>query len=227
MGSSVGMIEFLNLVVGYQNTPVVGAISGEINTGTLTAIIGPNGAGKSTLLKTVCGTIQPISGEIRFATNRVNNIAWLPQQSNIDRDFPINVFEVVSMGCWPSKSLFRKLSTVDLNKVNQALEQVGLLDLKHTSIGLLSGGQFQRMLFARLLVQDAPLMLMDEPFVGIDEETQDLLLKIIIDLHKKGRTIVAVLHDLSLVERHFTDIIHIKTCEVSFEKNSRQVVVAN
>lgn len=227
MGSSVGMIEFLNLVVGYQNTPVVGAISGEINNGTLTAIIGPNGAGKSTLLKTVCGTIQPISGEIRFATNRVNNIAWLSQQSNIDRDFPINVFEVVSMGCWPGKSLFRKLSTVDLNKVNQALEQVGLLDLKHTSIGLLSGGQFQRMLFARLLVQDAPLMLMDEPFVGIDEETQDLLLKIIIDLHKKGRTIVAVLHDLSLVERHFTDIIHIKTCEVSFEKNSRQVVVAN
>lgn len=122
------------------------------------------------------------------------------------------------MGCWPRKGILKRLTSEEIQKVNNALQQVGILDLKKTSIDQLSGGQFQRMLFARLLVQDAPIMLMDEPFVGIDEETQTLLLELIIDLHQQGKTIIAVLHDISLVERHFTDIIHIKQGCVSFYK---------
>ncbi|WP_261835054.1 metal ABC transporter ATP-binding protein [Vibrio ishigakensis] len=212
------MIFFNNLVIGYQNSPVTEAINGTITKASLTAIIGPNGAGKSTLLKSICGITEPISGNIEFSSGMHSGIAWLPQQSNLDRDFPIDVFEVVSMGCWPRKGILKRLTSGEIHKVNNALQQVGILDLKKTSIDQLSGGQFQRMLFARLLVQDTPIMLMDEPFAGIDEETQKLLLELIIDLHQQGKTIIAVLHDISLVERHFTDIIHIKQGCVSFNK---------
>ncbi|CAM2830724.1 metal ABC transporter ATP-binding protein [Vibrio rarus] len=214
------MINITELVIGYQNKAVCHPISGQIKLGSLSAIVGPNGVGKSTLLNTLCGLIPAISGTTSLTHVAKKDIAWLPQKSNIDQDFPINVFEVVSMGCWPRKSLFGRLSKKDIQRVDWALQQVEITDLKKTSINRLSGGQFQRMLFARLLVQDAPVMLMDEPFAGIDEDTQMLILKLIIDLHRKGKTIVAVLHDISMVENYFTHIIRLNNGQAVFEQNN-------
>ncbi|WP_261816919.1 metal ABC transporter ATP-binding protein [Vibrio gallicus] len=213
------MISVTNLVVGYQNNPIPYTISGDIKKGDLTAIIGPNGVGKTTLLKTLCSLIPSISGEIDWKNECQRDIAWLPQHSNIDRDFPINVFEVVSMGCWPRKSIMGRLSKKDIARVYFALEQTGITDLAKKSISLLSGGQFQRMLFARMLVQDASIMLMDEPFTGIDQETQKILLQLIVELHQQGKTIAAVLHDKDLVDHYFSNIIQFETNKVSFYKN--------
>ncbi|CAM4178711.1 metal ABC transporter ATP-binding protein [Vibrio neonatus] len=220
MGDLSSMIHFNDLVIGYQNKAVCHSISGQVKLGSLSAIVGPNGVGKSTLLKTLCGLIPAISGTTSLENVDKKGIAWLPQKSNIDQDFPINVFEVVSMGCWPRKSIFRRLSKKDMQNVDWALEQVGITELKKTSINCLSGGQFQRMLFARLLVQDAPIMLMDEPFAGIDEDTQMLILNLILELHRKGKTIVAVLHDISMVESYFTDIIRLSNGQAIFEQNN-------
>ncbi|GAD89199.1 MULTISPECIES: metal ABC transporter ATP-binding protein [Vibrio] len=220
MGDLSSMIHFNDLVIGYQNKAVCHSISGQVKLGSLSAIVGPNGVGKSTLLKTLCGLIPAISGSTSLENIDKKGIAWLPQKSNIDQDFPINVFEVVSMGCWPRKSIFRRLSKKDMQNVDWALEQVGITELKKTSINRLSGGQFQRMLFARLLVQDAPIMLMDEPFAGIDEDTQMLILNLILELHRKGKTIVAVLHDISMVESYFTDIIRLSNGQAIFEQNN-------
>ncbi|WP_197485242.1 MULTISPECIES: metal ABC transporter ATP-binding protein [unclassified Vibrio] len=214
------MINFTELVIGYQNKAVCHPISGQIKLGSMSAIVGPNGVGKSTLLNTLCGLIPAISGTTSLKDFDKKSIAWLPQKSNIDQDFPINVFEVVSMGCWPRKSIFGRLSKKDMQQVDWALQQVGISDLKKTSINRLSGGQFQRMLFARLLVQDAPIMLMDEPFAGIDEDTQMLILKLVLELHRKGKTIVAVLHDISMVESYFTNIIRLNNGQATFEQNN-------
>ena len=200
------MITLKNLVIGYQNLPISSSISGKILSGSLTAIVGPNGSGKSTFSKTLCGLLPAISGEISCTVELKKNIAWLPQHSHIDHDFPINVFEVVSMGCWPRKKIIHWLSP-NKARVFAALEQVCISHLSNVSINALSGGEFQRMLFARMLVQDLPIMLMDEPFTGIDEETQQVLLTLIMKLHTEGKTIIAVLHDSTIVENNFTHLI--------------------
>ncbi|GLR74131.1 metal ABC transporter ATP-binding protein [Aliivibrio sifiae] len=200
------MMIIQDLVIGYQNLPISSSISGEILQGSLTAIVGPNGSGKSTFSKTLCGLLPAISGNISCPITLKQNIAWLPQHSHIDHDFPINVFEVVSMGCWPRKKITHWLYP-DKARVFTALEQVGIAHLSSVSINALSGGEFQRMLFARMLVQDLPIMLMDEPFTGIDEETQQVLLALIMKLNTEGKTIIAVLHDSTIVENNFTHLI--------------------
>lgn len=213
------MIELRELTIGYKNKPISSPISGKIETKTLTAIVGPNGVGKSTLLKTICGLLPPLSGNCVFTQDGINSIAWLPQHLNVEKDFPINIFEVVSMGCWPRRNIFKGLNHKDRECIDWALNQVGIADLKEKNINSLSGGQFQRMLFARLLVQDAPIMIMDEPFVGIDEETQEVLLRLIMKLHNKGKTIITVLHDIKLVESYFTHTIKMEDGNVVFETN--------
>ncbi|MDN3700132.1 metal ABC transporter ATP-binding protein [Vibrio artabrorum] len=203
------MITLQDLVIGYQNNPLCCAISGQITQGSLTAIVGCNGSGKTTFSKTLCGLLAPIEGSINCSIDLHKNLAWLPQRSHIDRDFPINVYEVVAMGCWPRKGIIDWLSS-DKKRMFTALEQVGISHLASVSINSLSGGEFQRMLFARMLVQDLPVMLMDEPFAAIDEQTQQLLLALIMKLHKQGKTIIAVLHDSHIVSNNFTQLIKFK-----------------
>ena len=196
------MIHFHNLTLGYERHPVIHHLHGEVATGSLLAIVGPNGGGKSTLLKGILGQLAPLGGEIRLAVDR-QEIGYLPQQSRIDRQFPISVREVVAMGLWRHCGLFGRLARQHRLKVDGALERVGLDGMADENLDALSGGQLQRALFARLWLQDAELMLLDEPFSAIDSQTTEDLLSLLRDWQSEGKTILAVLHDMNQVSRHF------------------------
>lgn len=191
-----------NLTVCYDRHPAVHHVDGRFDHGSLTAVVGPNGAGKSTLLKTVAGLLQPEGGALQRGVTR-DNIAYLPQQSEIDRAFPVRVQEVVELGYWQRIRAFRGISAEERVGVRDALAAVGLDDFAKRPIGTLSAGQFQRVLFARVLVQDAPVILLDEPFNAIDARTTADLLTVIGGWHREHRTVVAVLHDVEQVRTHF------------------------
>ncbi|PLK58590.1 ABC transporter [Candidatus Palibaumannia cicadellinicola] len=201
---NVAMIRLHNLLTGYKDKSIGKPVSGIFERGSMTAIIGVNGSGKSTLLKTIAGLLPPVGGKIDFGAEESRPyISYLPQQIDIDRQFPLKVFEVVSIGCWPATSLLRSINAHQQTMIWQALILVGLDHIAHCTICSLSNGQFQRMLFARLLVQQAPIILLDEPFTAIDQPTCNLLITFIHQLHKQGSTIIVVLHDNILVANHF------------------------
>ncbi|MDU6536613.1 metal ABC transporter ATP-binding protein [Mixta calida] len=200
------MIKLNNLVTGYRGRALSQPLNGQFTPGSLTAIMGANGVGKSTLLKTLAGLLPAVSGTVRYA-QRKPQIAWLPQQSDIDHQFPLRVGDVVAMGSWPSTGMLRGMGRTMRKRIDDALMQVGLIHLAGRAISQLSGGQFQRMLFARMLVQDADILLLDEPFTGIDSQTRALLLQMIDALHREGKTIITVLHSQSVVERHFPQLL--------------------
>jgi len=213
LGSSIAMIYLNNLVIGYQGKRLTQPISGQFEEGSLTAVMGENGTGKSTLLKTLCGLQPALSGRVLFKEDAQSKMAWLPQQADIDKGFPINVFDVVAMGCWPERRITFSLQHHDMDRIYAALNAVGIENLANVSISQLSGGQFQRMLFARLLVQNASIMLMDEPFTGIDSQTQDMLMALICQLSHEGKTMIAVLHNPNLVSDFFPQTLMINnTC---------------
>jgi zinc/manganese transport system ATP-binding protein len=194
-------LQISNLTAGYDRHPAVHHVSCTFAPGTLTAIIGPNGGGKSTLLKTIMGFIPPMSGKVSFSGK--SKIGYLPQLAEMDRSFPISVFDLVQMGLWEKRGLFGGIHTAQRQKVMDALHTVGMESFAARPIAALSSGQFQRVLFARLLVQDAAILLLDEPFSAIDARTTHDLLHIIDNWGKQGKTVIAVLHDMEQVRRHF------------------------
>lgn len=196
-------LQFENLTLGYNSHPAVHHLHGEVIAGSLLAVVGPNGAGKSTLLKAIAGAISPLEGRVRLERLKARDIAYLPQQAEIDRSFPIGVFDIVAMGLWRSRGSFKGFSKTDRDAIAQAISAVGLEGFEHRVLDTLSGGQLQRVLFARLLVQDAPLILLDEPFTSIDAKTSADLMGLIGRWHGERRTIIAVLHDLHQVRTHF------------------------
>jgi zinc/manganese transport system ATP-binding protein len=196
-----------NLTLGYDRHPAVHHLSGTFRPGSLTAVVGPNGAGKSTLLKGIAGTIKPLEGLVELSAIDARDIAFLPQQAQLDVSFPIPVLDTVCMGFWSKVGLFGAISAAMVTKANAALAMVGLSGFEDRPAGALSRGQFQRVLFARLLVQDARLILLDEPFTAIDEMTTQTLLKIIHGWHSDGRTVIAVIHDMAQVRAHFPDTL--------------------
>ena len=200
-------VELSGLSLGYARVCVVRDVNATVQIGDLVAVIGPNGAGKTTLLKAIAGLLRPIAGrvEVRAASRR--DIGYLPQRSDIVRDFPISVLDMVSAGLWRSTGAFSGFNRVARQRVDDALGAVGLDGFGPRIIGTLSGGEFQRMLFARLMLQDAALILMDEPFNHIDEGTTADLLRLINDWHRNGCTIIVVLHDIGMVRRHFPRVI--------------------
>ena len=200
-------ISFHNLTLGYDRHPAVHHISGEVARGDLLALVGPNGAGKSTLLKGMVGQLKPLSGSLSLDGLRRTDIAYLPQQIDIDRTFPITVFDAVAMGLWHDIGAWRGLDRSRSLGVRGALHTLGLQDLGERSVGALSGGQFQRVLFARLLLQDAAIILLDEPFRAVDTKTVEDLLRLIDRWHREGRTVVAALHDLDQVRAHFPNTL--------------------
>lgn len=199
-------IRFDNVTLAYDRHPAVHHLRGEIASGALVALAGPNGAGKSTLLKAMAGAMAPSDGAI-IRDASIHQVAYLPQAAEIDRTFPIAVFDMVAMGLWSQSGLFGGLNRAARAKVDAALAAVGLSGFENRPIGSLSGGQLQRVLFARLLVQDAGLILLDEPFTAIDTKTQADLLALVHRWHDEGRTVVAVLHDLETVRAHFPDTL--------------------
>jgi zinc/manganese transport system ATP-binding protein len=196
-------LQFRNLTLGYDRHPAVHHLNGTVESGALVAVVGPNGAGKSTLFKGIVGVIKPLSGMIERDGLDARDIAYLPQAAEIDRSFPINVYDMVAMGLWQKAGLFGGIDRAARDKIEQAIMAVGLNGFEHRTIGTLSGGQMQRMLFARLLLQDARVIVLDEPFNAIDAKTMADLLDVVRRWHDEKRTVIAALHDVQLVKAHF------------------------
>ena len=188
-----------DLTLGYDGHPAVHHLSGSFAAGSLTAIVGPNGSGKSTLLKGIMGLLRPIGGRIE----REGEIAYLPQSAEIDRSFPATVDELVALGLWRQRGAFGAITGADRDHMAAALHAVGLDGFAARPLDTLSGGQMQRALFARVILQNAPVVLLDEPFAAIDDRTVGDLMHLVGHWHQEGRTVLAVLHDIELVRRHF------------------------
>jgi zinc/manganese transport system ATP-binding protein len=196
---------FRDLTLGYARHPAVHHLSGNVATGSLTAVVGANGSGKSTLMKGIVGALKPMDGGI--VNPRHARIAYLPQQSELDRTFPARVVDLVSLGLWPRRGLLGRYRPQDREVVSKALSAVGLKGFESRSIDTLSGGQLQRALFARVLVQDAEIILLDEPFNAIDAKTLVDLVALIKRWHGEKRTIMVVVHDHNLVREHFPETL--------------------
>jgi zinc/manganese transport system ATP-binding protein len=196
-------IHFSNLTLGYDRHPAVHHLNGEVAQGSLLAVVGPNGAGKSTLFRSIVGILKPLAGSIDLGGIDPRDIAYLPQSADIDRSFPISVFDFVGMGLWRSKGIMGGFDRRDQAQIEQGLIAVGLSGFERRGIGTLSGGQMQRVLFARLILQDARVIVLDEPFNAIDAKTSDDLLSLVLRWHGEGRTVIAALHDIELVREKF------------------------
>jgi zinc/manganese transport system ATP-binding protein len=186
---------------------VVRDLTGVFAAGSLTAVAGPNGAGKTTLLHALCGSLPLASGRIDRGGMNPRAIALLPQEGRLDRSFPISCRDVVALGWTARLGLFRRIGREQYAVADQALTSVGLDGLGSRPIGALSAGQFQRVLFARTIVRDAPVILLDEPFSAIDATTEADLMAIVRMWHLQGRTVVAVLHDLDLIRAEFPETL--------------------
>ncbi len=200
-------IELVNLTLGYERRPAVHHLSGAISPGMALAVCGPNGAGKSTLLKALAGLLRPIGGRIDYGSGDPRAIAYLPQLIEIDRSFPIDVKDFIALGALRRIGLFGGLTAREYDSVEQAIQRVGLSGLERRPIATLSGGQMQRVLFARLIMQDEPVILLDEPFGAIDEATTEHLLSLIAHWCAEGRIVITVLHDLELARRVFAQTL--------------------
>ncbi len=198
---SQACIQFTDYTLGYRHHAAVHHLNGTVHQGTLTALVGANGSGKSTLLKGIVGALRPMTGRCQIA--RKQRIAYLPQQSELDRSFPADVWSLVSLGLWPRRGLLGRHCQQDRAAIADALHTVGLQGFERRGLDTLSGGQVQRALFARVLVQNANLILLDEPFNAIDANTLDALLVLIKQWQHEGRTVLVVVHDLDLVRAHF------------------------
>jgi zinc/manganese transport system ATP-binding protein len=204
---SAAAIALENVIVTYRRLPAVHHVSGTFAPGSLTAIAGPNGAGKSTLLKTIAGLLSPSDGRVLRGPLKPTDIAYLPQLPDIDRSFPISVAETVMFGAWKRAGAFGEIGAQERHRITEALACVNLLGYARAPIAALSAGQWQRVLFARAIVQEASVLLLDEPFAGLDEDTQAHLISLIHEWHKAGRTVVVVLHDTDFIREHFPETL--------------------
>ena len=213
------MIEMKNLSVSYQGQLALEPTSLTIKGPTITGIIGPNGAGKSTLIKGMLGIVESEGQTFldrKPMKQELSKIAYVEQKIHIDYNFPIKVKECVSLGLYPKIKLFQRLKASDWEKVARALKIVGLEDFTERQISQLSGGQFQRVLIARCLVQEADYIFLDEPFVGIDSVSEEIIMKTLRQLRKAGKTILIVHHDLSKVVAYFDQVLLLNKKVVAF-----------
>ena len=200
------MVKVDNLTVSYRQHPALHHISGVFAAGSLTAVVGPNGSGKSTLLKAIMGLVPTAGGSIKVSVPCAH-IAYLPQIAEIDRSFPMDVQDCILLGCWPRHGAWGGVGVAQMESIHAALDSVGLQGFENRALSSLSSGQLQRVLFARLLVQDADLILLDEPFNAMDSKTVTTLLATIEAWHRQHRTVVAVLHDDAQVRGHFPQTV--------------------
>ena len=218
-------IRLRDLTVCHERRPAVHHLSGRFAPGSLTAVVGPNGAGKSTLLRAIAGLHAPDEGALEAPA--AARIALLPQAAALDRGFPIGCLDVVMLGLWPRLGPFRGVPPAARERCAEALAAVGLAGFGRRPVGSLSAGQFQRILFARLLVQDAPVILLDEPFNAVDARTAADLLAVVKRWHGEGRTVIAVLHDLDLVRREFPDTLLLARDPIAWGPTEAVLTAAN
>lgn len=220
-------IEFNNLTIGYERHPAVHHLNGVIEEGALLAVVGPNGAGKSTLFKGIVGSIKPLAGAVALGGVSRREIAYMPQVAEIDRSFPITVYDMIAMGLWRRAGAFGSVGGKLHEKIEEAIASVGLTGFESRAIGGLSGGQFQRMLFARLLLQDARIVVLDEPFNAVDSKTVEELLGLIHRWHSEKRTILAALHDIGLVRENFPQTLLLAREPVAWGETGAVLTAAN
>ncbi|MEM7174011.1 MAG: metal ABC transporter ATP-binding protein [Bacteroidota bacterium] len=201
------IIDLHDLSVSYHRKPVLWDIDVHFPAGKLIGIVGPNGAGKSTLLKAILGLLPIDSGYVKILGESIDKVrkkvSYMCQRKLIDWDFPISVYDLVMQGRYAYQGLFKRPSAQDKDIVMHALKQVGMLNMANRQIGELSGGQQQRIFLARALVQDALIYFMDEPFAAIDSTTEMVMLELLQEMVKKGKTIIVVHHDLAFVQAYF------------------------
>ena len=220
-------LRFRDLTLGYDRHPAVHHLDGAVERGALMAVMGPNGAGKSTLFKGVVGVIKPLAGRIERNGVRPQDIAYLPQVAEIDRTFPISVYDMVAMGLWRRTGLFGAIDRAARVSIERALAAVGLTGFEGRAIGTLSGGQMQRMLFARLLLQDASLIVLDEPFNAVDAKTSADLFDLVRRWHGEHRTVLTAMHDIDFVRSHFPETLLLAREPVAWGRTSAVLTAEN
>lgn len=213
-------VELRNVTVSYDRKPAIRSVSVDLPAGERIAIVGPNGAGKSTLIKAVVGLVAMDSGQIRVHGEPIERVrqrvAYVPQRGVIDWDFPVLVRDVVIMGRFGRIGWFRRPGKTDRSIAADALERVGMTEFAERQIGQLSGGQQQRVFLARALAQEADVLLLDEPFVGVDAATEEAIFGLLDDARGEGKTVVVVNHDLGAVSRHFELVLLLNGRVVAF-----------
>ena len=220
-------VQFRDLTLGYDRHPAVHHLTGEVASGALLAVVGPNGAGKSTLFRGMAGILKPLAGSIERGGLDIRDIAYLPQTVDIDRGFPISVYDFVGTGLWRSTGFFGGMGQAARGRIAEALAAVGLNGFENRGIGTLSGGQMQRLLFARVLLQDARLIVLDEPFNAIDAKTSADLLALVRRWHGEGRTVLAALHDLDLVRANFPETLLLARGPVAWGPTAQVLTAEN
>lgn len=201
---TMSVLSIQNLTLTYQRHPAVHHLSGTVESGTMLAITGPNGAGKSTLLRALARLHPVADGKITWANHiHACDIAYLPQRPNIEMQFPITVMDFVLAGFWHDCGGFGHISHAQQTEAQNALTAVDLLGFSDRQINTLSAGQMQRLLFARMMVQNAQVLLLDEPFNAVDARTTQLILNLLKKFHADGKTVIAVLHDIDQIRAHF------------------------
>jgi len=207
------------MTVSYGEKPAVFSVDASFPSGAMSAIIGPNGAGKSTFLKAALGLIPSVSGQVSVFGLPVDvardRIAYVPQRASIDWDFPTTVMDVVLMGRFRHLGLFKRISAAEKTRAMEALTRVGMAEFAKRQIGQLSGGQQQRVFLARALAQEADLYLLDEPFAGVDAATERAIIEVLNDLKARGKSVVAVHHDLTTVAAYFDHVFLINVRRIA------------
>lgn len=205
------MLQIQNLSVSYRGTDALQNVSCTFKAGELVGILGPNGAGKSTMVKAMLGLIRSAQGATLFQgkplTRQLSQVAYVPQRSQIDWDYPITIWKVTMMARTTQTGLFRQPSRQSRELVKAALERVGMYNLRDRSIGSLSGGQQQRVFLARALAKQADLLIFDEPFAGVDRKTEDIIFEIFAELKSQAKTLLVISHDLSETLEHYDRLI--------------------
>jgi len=220
-------LQFRDVTLGYDRHPAVHHLNGDVAPGTLLAVVGPNGAGKSTLFRGVVGILKPLSGKIVTGDLDLRDIAYLPQTAEIDRSFPISVFDFVGTGLWRQTGFFGGIGKGARERIARSLASVGLSGFENRAIGTLSGGQMQRMLFARVLLQDARVIVLDEPFNAVDAKTSADLLALVKRWHAEKRTVLAALHDMDLVRANFPETLLLARGEVAWGVTAEVLTAEN
>lgn len=204
-------IEIKHLNVSYYDHLVLNDINLNIPKGVMCAISGPNGAGKTTLVKSILNFIPHLTGSIKIngkdLKKEIDNISYVPQKESVNWQFPTTVSDVVLMGTYRELGWFKRPGKTQKDKANQAMKQLGILDLATKEIASLSGGQQQRVFLARMLCQDADIIFLDEPLVGIDKKSEQIIMNILNQLKEEGKTIIVVHHDLATIEKYFDYLV--------------------
>ena len=201
------MLSSVALTLGYRGVPILRDVTFQVSSGDVLAVVGHNGSGKSTLIKTLLGTLPPIAGAVDWPNGKPASIAYLGQRTEFDTRFPIRLRDLAEMGAWHDLGIAGRIDAARRTRIADAMERTGTAEIADMPIHALSAGQLQRALFARTIVQDASVILLDEPFTAVDQATEADLLTLIDDWSSEGRAVILVLHDLSAVLQHCTSAL--------------------